>query len=101
MRGHVDRAHAGPFDASRFRYKPRLAAIEVDGRGRLWALRSAKDGEPAEVDVFGPTGGYVLTLLFDRSLSRIIVRRGRVLGIGGDAAGEPTVYVYRIREPTG
>lgn len=98
MRRHFARARVPGFDPERFRYKPRFAAIDMDGHGRLWALRSAGDGKRTTIDVFAAGGDFLGTVELTEPLDRMVVRRDRLLGFGENSLGEPTVWVYRVVE---
>jgi len=72
--------------------KPWITGLVMDDVGRLWAQRTATDGEPAIYDVFRADGGYVgtVTLGFTPYFP-IRIRHGRVYGAVRDSLDVPSV----------
>jgi hypothetical protein len=72
--------------------KPWITGLVMDDVGRLWAQRTATDGEPAIYDVFRADGGYVgtVTLSFTPYFP-IRIRHGRVYGAVRDSLDVPSV----------
>jgi sugar lactone lactonase YvrE len=99
---------ARPFETTDFSYVHE--AIEIDGRGRLWALtqqkkRPSDSGEEISgldlmaLDVYGADGVWMTQLPLPREFKRctaMAIRGDRVFFV--DAFDQAAVFVYRIAE---
>lgn len=77
-------------------FHPRVRAVDVDARGRLWVLaQNAGEARPV-LDLFDPGGGYLGTIRVPHALAGFRVSGTRLVGWGEDEAGEPAVWVYQV-----
>ncbi len=77
-------------------FHPRVLALGVDDRTRLWALVN-NDGETqAVLDVFAADGAYLTTFRPAAGAKRMRVAGNQLIAWGTNADDEPTVWVYRI-----
>lgn len=83
-------------ERERFRYPPRITAMERDGTGRIWVLAQHAGSSHGLFDVFAPTGAFLGTVRFTEPITGFSITGDRMVAWGEDANDEPALWNYRI-----
>jgi hypothetical protein len=83
-------------DRERFRYPPRITALERDGAGRIWALAHHAGTTHGAFDIFSPAGSFLGTIRFAEPIRSFSISGDRLVAWGEDANDEPALWSYRI-----
>lgn len=83
-------------DRERFRYPPRITALERDGAGRIWVLAHHAGTTHGAFDIFAPTGNFLGTVRFTEPIRGFSIAGDRLVAWGEDANDEPALWRYRI-----
>ncbi len=83
-------------ERERFRYPPRILAIERDGAGRVWVQANHAGMGPTVFDVFSADGKFAGDVRVAEKVERFAIGGSHLVASGLDENDEPIVWTYRI-----